>query len=58
MRLHYFHVQIIVLNKLRMNLVTPMSQISAVLLNAGVAVVQATGVKTPIYNVIKYWTQA
>lgn len=48
-----FRVQIIVLNKLQMNLVTRMSQISVALLNAGAVAVRATGAKTPIYNVIK-----
>lgn len=47
----YFHVQITVLNKLQMNLAIQTLQILAVLLNAGVAVAQATGVKTHTYNV-------
>ena len=53
-----FRVQIIVLNKLQMNLVTRMSQISVALLNAGAVAVRATGAKTLFIMLLKYWTQA
>lgn len=48
----YFQEQIIVLSKLLMNWVTPMLQILAERLNAGVDEAQVTGAKTRIYKLL------